>query len=152
MSKVFEFFLGSILITALTIALMFFSALHYVLRAGDVTSCTWQSSAKAWIDSNADGLINSGESPLSGVEVHIDDVKNQLASEGNISWPAVTNQYGDVQLHITIPGCSETVFEVYVDIPQGYRVTTSPRIEVTPDFWESLRSEKVYYFGFVADR
>jgi hypothetical protein len=149
MSKVLEFFLGSILITILTIASMFFSMLHYVIKVGGVADCAWHSSAKAWIDSNGDGLVNHDESPLSDVEIHIDDVENQLF---DVSWPAITDRDGNVQLSVPIPGCSDTVFEIYVDIPEGYRITTRARIEVNPDFWSSLDTEYVYYFGFMSDK
>jgi hypothetical protein len=151
MSKLIEFFLGSILITLLTIALMLFSALHYILRAGGIADCVWHSSARAWVDSNGDGFVNNGEQPLRDVEIHM-DAENQLAGEGGVGWSAITDQDGQVQLNVSIPGCSETVFEVYADIPEGYRLTTRPRLEVTGNFWESLRAESIYYFGFRADR
>jgi hypothetical protein len=149
MSKVLEFFLGSILITILTIASMFFSMLHYVIKVGGITNCAWHSSAKTWIDSNGDGLVNNGESPLSDIKIHVDDIENQLF---DVSWPAITDRYGNVQLSVSIPGCSDTVFEIYVDIPEGYRITTRPRIEVNPDLWESAGTEPVYYFGFTSDK
>jgi hypothetical protein len=149
MSKLIEFFFGSILITISTVALIFFSMLHYILRVGGVADCAWHGSARAWIDSNGDGLINHGESPLSDIEVHIDDVESQLVDVG---WPAITDKYGDVQLNVSIPGCSNSVFEIYADIPEGYRVTTRPRIEVNRDFWGSLGTENIYYFGFITDK
>ena len=149
MSKLIEFFFGSILITISTVALIFFYMLHYILRVGGVADCAWHGSARAWIDSNGDGLINHGESPLSDIEVHIDDIESQLVDVG---WPAITDKYGDVQLNVSIPGCSNSVFEIYADIPEGYRVTTRPRIEVNRDFWGSLGTENIYYFGFITDK
>lgn len=149
MSKVIEFLLGSILIAISTVALIFFSMLHYILRVGGVADCAWHGSAKAWIDTNRDGLINHGESPLRNVAIHIDDARNDLIDVG---WPAITDQYGDVQLNVSIPDCSNSVFEIYTDLPEGYRVTTRPRIEVDRDFWGSLGSENIYYFGFIADK
>src|SRR5205809_5568736 len=146
MSKVLEFFLGSILITTLTIAFLFFSALHYILEISGITDCVWHSSARTWIDSNGDGLVNNGEPPLSNVEIHINDVKNQLV---NVGWHATTNMYGDAQLNVLIPNCSDTVVEVYADTPEGYRMTTRPRIEVNRDFWGSLGTESIYSFGFI---
>jgi hypothetical protein len=49
MSKLLEFFLGSLLMAILAIALIVFSALHYLLRLGSTVDmgCAWQSSAKA---------------------------------------------------------------------------------------------------------
>jgi hypothetical protein len=148
MSKLIEFLLGSILIAVSTIALIFFSMLHYILRGG-VADCAWHSSAKAWIDSNRDGLVNHGEAPLRNIAIHIDDVENHLM---DIGWPATTDNYGEVQLNVSIPDCSNSVFEIYVDLPEGFRVTTRPRIEVNRDFWGNLGAENTYYFGFISDK
>ena len=147
MSRVLEFLLGSIIITVFTVAFLFFFAVHYILRAGSVTDCTWYASARTWIDANADGLVDPGESPLSDVKIHVEDLQNQIPT---VSWPAITDQEGDVELSVSIPGCADTVFEIYVDIPEGYRITTRPRLAIQPEIWES--TEKVYYFGFAPDR
>lgn len=149
MSRLLGFLLGSLLITVFTVAAMFFFALHYILRVSGVSNCTWQASAHAWLDSNGDGQIDPGESPLENVEIHVDDIQNRLV---DVNWPAITDRDGAVQLIASIPGCEETVFEIHVDIPEGYRITTNPRIEIKPDIWQSLRTERVYYFGFDYDR
>jgi membrane protein implicated in regulation of membrane protease activity len=152
MSRLLEFFLGSILITVFTVALMFFSVLQYVLKVSSAAECTWQGSARTWVDSNRDGLVNLGEQPLHGVEIHVDDIGNGLVAFGDEGWPAVTDKDGDAQFNIPIPGCSDTMLEIYVDIPEGYRTTTIPRIEVDPDLWETLGSGRVYYFGFAPEQ
>jgi hypothetical protein len=152
MSKLLEFLLGSLLIAAFTVAFLFFSAIHHLLRAGGFSDCTWQTSARAWIDSNRDGQLDDGEPPLSDVVVHVDQVGDPLANEGGLSWPAVTNEDGDVQLNIVIPGCSDTLFEIYVNIPDGYRLTTQPRVALRPEWWNRWKTQHVYYFGFVSDR
>jgi hypothetical protein len=149
MSKLIEFFLGSILITVSSIALIFFSTLHYILRVGAVADCAWHGSAKAWIDSNRDGLVNNDESPLGNVAIHIDDVQNNLV---DVAWPAITDKYGDAQLNVSIPSCSKSIFEIYADPPQGFRVTTRLHIEIDRDFWGSLGAENIYYFGFISDK
>ena len=149
MSKLIEFIFGSLLITISTIALIFFSTLHYVLRSGGIVDCSWHGSAKAWIDSNRDGLVNGDEPPLRNVVIHVDDVENSLIDVG---WPAVTDQDGDVQLHVSIPDCSKSVFQIYVDLPKGFHLTTRPRIEVDHDFWGSLSAENIYYFGFISEK
>jgi hypothetical protein len=148
MSRLLEFLLGSILIPVFTVAFMFFFAVHYILRIGGIADCSWHGSARAWIDSNGDGLLNRGEPPLDAVRIHVDNVRHQLV---DISWPVITDRNGEVQFNVSIPGCSAALFEIYVDIPEGYRITTRPRIEVHPDLWESLSTEPVYYFGFKTD-
>ena len=149
MSRLLEFFLGSILITVFTVAAMFFFALQHLLRIGGFGDCAWQASARTWIDADGDGQMSPGEGPLSDVRVHVDDIANRLV---DVSWPGTTGKEGEVQLLVSIPGCEETLFEIYVDIPEGYRMTTRPRIEVHPDLRGSLRAERVYYFGFEALR
>lgn len=149
MSRLLEFFLGSILVAVFTVALMFFSALQYILRAGSMDDCAWYGSARTWIDSNADGRVDRGEPLLADVTIHVDDVENQLVDVG---WPARTDQDGDAQFTIPIPGCLDTVFEIYVDVPEGFRMTTSPRISIDPEVWRSPGTERVYYFGFILDR
>ncbi|MGZ9223556.1 MAG: SdrD B-like domain-containing protein [Anaerolineales bacterium] len=151
MSKLLEFLLGSILMTILAVALIVFSALHYILRLGGIADagCAWHSSAKTWVDFNGDGIVNKGEPPLSEVEIHIDDVQNQLVDVG---WPTISDKNGEARLNVLIPGCSNVLFEVYANTPQGYRMTTKPRIEVNPGFLGSLATEKIYYFGFISDQ
>lgn len=148
MSKLLEFLLGSVLITVFTLAFIFFSALHYILRAGEIVDCAWQGSVKAWIDSNADGRLNQNEPPLDGVQIYVDEVQKQIV---DIRWPVITDKDGDVQFSVSIPGCSDTLYEIYVDIPQGYRMTTNPRIEVHPDMDAGVGTERIYYFGFAPE-
>jgi hypothetical protein len=110
--------------------------------------CAWQGSAKAWIDTNGDGQVNTGEPPLSDVEIYIKDVQNQFF---DLSWPVITDQAGAVQFDLSLPGCSNTVFEISVEIPEGYRTTTRSRIEVNADVSNSPGMDRIYYFGFVSD-
>ena len=148
MSKLIEFLLGSLLIAISTLAFLFFSTLHYILRIGNA-DCIWHGSAKAWIDSNADGVVNPGEAPLENVLIHVEDVETHL---GDISWPTLTNEEGEVQLNISLPDCSASLLEVYPDVPQGFQVTTRPRLEIGHDLWGNLRTGLTYYFGFASEK
>jgi hypothetical protein len=149
MSKLIEFLFGSLLIAISTIALIFFSMLHYILKAGGVADCAWHGSAKVWIDANRDGLVNNDESPLGNVVIHINDIENNLMEVG---WSAITDKQGQAQLNVSIPNCANSVFEIYADIPQGFHVTTRSRIEVDRDFWGSLGTDNIYYFGLISDK
>ncbi|RPJ23680.1 MAG: hypothetical protein EHM33_20230 [Chloroflexi bacterium] len=144
--------MGSILVTAFTVAFIFFFALHYILKVDSISDCAWHGSARAWIDSNRDGRIDQDEPPLDHVEIHVQDVRNQFVVAGDAGWSAITDKDGDVQFNIPIPDCTDTVFEIYADIPNGYQVTTKPHIEVNSGIWESLDTDRVYYFGFVLER
>ena len=114
-----------------------------------LADCAWHSSAKAWVDSNRDGLVNNDELPLGNVTINIDDVQNQLV---DVAWPAITDKNGDARLNVSLPGCSKRIFEIYADPPQGFRVTTRPQIEIDRDFWGNLGTETIYYFGFISDK
>jgi hypothetical protein len=149
MSKLLEFFLGSILVASFTIAFLFFSVLQYILKVSSIADCTWQGSAKTWIDSNGDGQVSANEQPLEGVEIYVEQARSPLV---DIRLPVITDHNGDVEFNVSIPRCSDTPFEIYVHIPHGYHITTRPRLEVTPYLWESSRPQRVYYFGFTPDR
>ena len=149
MSRLLEFFLGSILIAAFTVALMFFSVLQYILRISSSVDCTWRASARTWIDANGNGQMDRGELPLAGVQLHVNDTGNQLV---DVAWPVIADKDGEARFNAPIPECLDTIFEIRLDIPDGYRPTTEPRIEVKPDIWESLTAKHIYYFGFVPDR
>lgn len=149
MFKLLEFLLGSLLITVFTVASVFFFALHHILKGGEIADCVWRGSVQAWFDMDGDGLSDPGEPPLKAVKIHVDDPGNQLQ---DVSWPASTNRDGDAQLFASIPGCEETVFAIYVDVPEGYRLTTAGRIEIHPALWGSRGDEHVYTFGFKAER
>ncbi len=152
MSRLLEFFLGPLLIAVFIVALMFFSALHYILRVDSATDCAWHASVRTWIDLSGDGLVNRGEPPLRDVKVHVDDVDNRIVPVGSAGWTAITDKDGDVQFNIPIPGCANTAFEIYADAPEGYRLTTMPRLEAHSNIWESLGAGRIYYFGFAPER
>ena len=149
MSRLLEFFLGSILITIFTVAFLFFSALQYIFKVDSIADCTWRGSARAWIDSNGDGRVSANEPPLGGVEMYVEQTQFQLI---DLRLPVITDRNGDVMFDVSLPGCSRATFEIYVNTPQGYRSTTRPRIEVNPDAEANLSTDPVYYFGFMPDR
>jgi hypothetical protein len=150
MGRIIEFLLSSILIIMFTFALMIFSALHYVFKAGGIVDCTWHGYARTWIDANEDGFIDNGEPPLGNVEIHVDDVLSQRV---DIGWLAITNKDGDVHLNVPMPGCRDVDLEVYVaDTPEGYRLTTERHIDVNRGLLESLDTNRVYYFGFIPEK
>ena len=147
MSKLIEFLLGSILITVSTIALILFSTLHYLLQNGGTADCAWHGSAKAWIDSNHDGLVDNYEPPLSDVAIHIDDVEHDLVDVG---WPAITDKSGTVQLNVSIPNCARSVFEIYVDFPEGLSRDDPAPYRNQPGFLgkPGLRKYLLFWFHF----
>ena len=77
-------------------------------------------------------------------------------------WPGAPTDYGDGgddSLVALLAVAKEAVIayapavdEELTDIPEGYRVTTRPRLSIQPDIWQSAGSGRVYYFGFAPDR
>jgi hypothetical protein len=37
-------------------------------------------------------------------------------------------------------------------VPEGFRVTTRPRLEIARDLWGDLGADRTYYFGFVSEK
>ena len=88
--------------------------------------CGWSGRGEAWIDQNEDGVWDSDEVPLDGVEFAIHDAKNNAYSPELM----VSAKDGTVDLYMFLPGCPKVRLEVYVDTPAGYRPTTEPRVPV----------------------
>jgi hypothetical protein len=149
MNRLLESLLGSILVTVFAVAFLFFSAVRYLLRPEGLTDCSWQAVARAWVDWNADGRVDPYEPVLDDVPIYVGDMHNRLL--GTLH-PLATGRNGEVHLQVPIAGCQETVVEIFVDIPDGYRPTTQARLEVQTDLWDDLRAERLYYFGFVPER
>lgn len=99
---------------------------HPPQKAMDIMAdCAWNGKAKAWVDLNRDGKLDPGEPPLAGVAFLIDDVRNGYRKVGN---PAVSNDQGEADLMVWIPGCPATEFEVYAEPPVGYKISGPQRM------------------------
>lgn len=114
-----------------------------------VADCVWTGYTIAWIDSNKNGILDQNEEPLQGVSVHVDDIKNKYI---DVADTIQTDDDGEAFATVWLPGCPDAEFEIYVDIPQGYKLTTQPRIKVYTDFFGNSDTQTVYYFGFVANQ
>lgn len=109
--------------------------------------CAWLGIAKAWIDENENGYMDDGEIPLEGVSFHVDDIRNKYI---DVAEPVTTDGNGDAQLDVWLPGCPDVDFEVYADVPEGYRPTTNSRLEASRTFWGNLKWNATYSFGFIS--
>lgn len=114
-----------------------------------VSDCAWTGYTIAWIDSNKNGILDLDEKPLQGVSVHVDDTKNKYI---DVADPVQTDDDGEAYATVWLPGCPKVELEVYIDTPQGYQLTTQPRIKVDKSFLGTLDAETVYYFGFVVNQ
>ncbi|HCK67575.1 MAG TPA: hypothetical protein DIW23_13450 [Anaerolineae bacterium] len=129
--------------------LSIFSFITYLISSCGIADCVWSGYTVAWVDTNRNGVLDSDEKPLQGVSVYVDDVKNKYI---DVAYPVETDDDGEAYAHVSLAGCPNVDFEIYVDVPEGYELTTQPRIRVSKDFFGTLDTETVYYFGFVANQ
>jgi hypothetical protein len=108
--------------------------------------CVWYGRAVAWIDENENGYMDAREIPLEGIPVHVDDIHNQYI---DVADPVTTDEFGEARLDVGLIGCSDVDFEVYTDVPEGYRLTTNSRLEASKTFWGNLELDATYFFGFI---
>ena len=83
--------------------------------------CVWSDKAKAWVDENQNGVWDEGEISLAGVQFIIDDVQNDYQDVGR---EATSDENGDANLVVWLPGCPGVLFEISAQPPDGYRSTT----------------------------
>lgn len=114
--------------------------LSSLLLVGCGVDCSWFGEGQAWIDENENGIWDAGESPLPGVSMSVQDLRNDVDGEGG-----ETGADGKVNLSLFIPGCMRVTIEVSATAPSGYRSTTEEEVRVgrSDDEIEIVR------FGFV---
>jgi hypothetical protein len=91
------------------------------------SDCGWDGIGFVWIDQNGDGEYQEGEQPIPDVPVLIDDTLNGLTDVGK---KATTSSKGEANLSVWLPGCPDVDFEIYIQVPDGYTLTTPPRVKV----------------------
>ncbi len=112
----------------------------YLIDQAPFWECAWSGIGRAWIDANQNGIWDEGEDPLPGVVFHVDDVRN--GDEKVIT--AHGGENGAVKLVIELKQCPRVAYAVYVEVPQGYRLTT-PKRQVD----ERMTNDAEFLFGFV---
>lgn len=96
--------------------------------------CIWEGKGQAWIDTDENGQWDDGESPIPGVHFFV------IATDGTCDSEAVSDWKGEASLYVWLPGCPRLDFEVHVENPEGYRLTTPARLAENRD--------GIYPFGF----
>ncbi len=104
------------------------------------SDCAWFGKGVAWIDENKNGVRDENEQPLANVTIYVDDIQNGYLKAGG--GPS-TNWKGETGLGVALPGCPHVKLEVYPEIPPGYQLTTSPRLNVDME-----KQNQVFEFGF----
>jgi hypothetical protein len=101
--------------------------------------CFFAGTAKAWVDTDKDGIWDPGEPPLRGVRFFVDDVRNDIANVGDES---ISDEAGEAPVYVWLPGCPRVRFEIYPEVPSGYVLTTAPRLPARGT------DEGPFFFGF----
>ncbi len=110
-----------------------------LLVTGCLADCMWNAKGIAWVDADEDGVWDAGERPLCGVQFHVDDTWNHY--EG-VNRGGMTNLDGEASISVWLPGCPKVRFEVYVEAPPGYRMTTPARLPAN-----RTEPDQVFAFG-----
>ena len=111
----------------------------FLVKSYTYADCIWTGKAVAWIDENRNGIVDKGEKPLPNVQFFVDDTHNKYTVIADND--AVTELNGKVLLFVWLPGCPKVRMEIYPKIPQGFELTTSPRLK-------GGKNDKTYEFGF----
>ena len=102
--------------------------------------CSWSGEARAWNDSNANGIREITESPLANVRFFTEDRSH---NREKTDW-GITGTGGSMGLILLLPGCPELEFEVYSEVPENCRLTTPARILA-----DTRKKHEEFSFGFL---
>jgi hypothetical protein len=109
----------------------------YILIVGNSLSkqCAWEGSAFTFVDKNADGKYQEGETPLSGITINLTRPSLQTRQ-------FTTDKYGIANLIMVFMGCPDLEIEVGVDTPEGMQLTTSAIYQI-----ENPKNDERFIFG-----
>ena len=124
----------------LFVFLILVGGVFYLIDKAPFWKCAWSGIGRAWIDANQNGIWDEGEAPLPGVVFYVDDVRNGdekvMTAQGG--------ENGAVKLVIELTQCPSVEYAVYVEVPEGYRLTTPERL-----LDEQKTNDAEFLFGFV---
>jgi ligand-binding sensor domain-containing protein len=89
---------------------------------------------------NNNGVRDPSDPPLPGVKFHVNDSLNGYSDVGDSS---PSNWKGEAGLSVWLPGCPDAKFEVYADVPAGYRALSDAKQPA-----DDKSSDQVFEFGF----
>jgi len=107
----------------------------------DIIECDaiWDIRIYVWLDENANGIRDEGEEPLPAVRVKVVD------DQGQPVYNRISDPNGVIDEFGTFIPCWEGYFEVYAEVPPGYRLTTEPRVR------SSWTAQGDIQFGLIRD-
>jgi hypothetical protein len=83
--------------------------------------CGWRASSKVWLDENGNGLHDPAERPLENIWLRAVSASGWTDPR---AW--ITDRNGEAALEIFPTDCDAT-YQVYPELPSGYRLTTPER-------------------------
>jgi hypothetical protein len=102
--------------------------------------CSWSGYVLAWNDSNANGIREATESPLSDIRFF---TEGYLHKSEIIDW-GITGIGGSMGLIALLTGCPDLQFEVYPEVPENCQLTTPARILA-----DTRKEYEEFSFGFL---
>ena len=87
------------------------------------------------------GMIARG---LSGVEFAMDDALSRYVT--NVGERAISAEVWQAAISVRLAGCPNLNLIVYVQIPEGYTLTTPARLDA-----DRKQHDEFFYFGFVTN-
>lgn len=115
--------------------ILFLNAAENIFANITTADCRYGGTAFIWNDLNHNGEQETGEEPLSGVPVYVDDLANNRTKLAS----ATSDAQGNATWDMFVAGCPETQFRVYIEAVPAYCSTTPQRLTEPP-----------YRFGLVA--
>jgi hypothetical protein len=111
---------------------------YFLLLSNSLSKqCDWEGSAFTFVDTNADGRFQVGETPLPGITINL--TRRSLQTQ-----KFTTDINGVANLRVVFMGCPDLDIEIGVDPPEGMQLTTPAIYQV-----ENPKSDERFIFGFV---
>jgi hypothetical protein len=102
--------------------------------------CSWSGYVLAWNDSNANGIRETTESPLSDIRFF---TEGYIHKSDIFDW-GLTGSGGSMSLIALLTGCPELQFAVYPEVPENCRLTTPARMLA-----DTRQEYEEFSFGFL---
>jgi hypothetical protein len=107
-----------------------------------IADCDWTALVSAWVDTNVNGERENGEPAFPGVKFFFNPIDSSSQYQRG---PFITNSTGETRPNEFMPGCPRMTFEVYPEVPTGYRLTTAPKqLASAPGFDSTIPSDSLH--------
>ena len=100
--------------------------------------CSWYGLMFTWNDNNANGIQDDGEPPLAYISFFLEDSSRK-------SDIGATGSGGTMGLVEWLPGCNHMQFEIYPEVPENCKLTTT-QTRMSAD---TRKEYQEFSFGFI---